>query len=606
MKLNFYILLISIIFTGALQAEDEIKIHTEVATESIFMGEAFIFNILVSGSDEVKAPDTIKFSNFSHKLLNSTPVSEGDKKGYIIRYQLMALTSGNLTIKPISFQVKGIDHSSQELKVKVQKPASHEGLKLAIHLSQKEAYVGQPITATFTWYTNLPLYAFRAVDLKIPLLEHRSFKNLTPRDSAKPGSNNSIGLPVSNTRIIAKRGREKIGEVEFEFLRFNKIIIPTETGKIKIAAPRLLCSFVEPPLKTIKTHRNRHWKPIYPSFFNNDFFDKKVDEKYLKFLTEGTPLEIDVLPLPIAGQPKDFYGIVGKCEISTSCDKEETEAGSPISLKVTFSQHPYPEVLEMPALARQLPFKQNFAIPAQGSLGYIKNGQKTFSQSLRPLRAGVTAIPAVRVPYFDPQTKKYGVATSEPLTIKVTEAQKITAFDADFSADTQLKNKIEENPEGIRHNNMSMDILASEKISNLWLLTLIIPPLAFAFFYLLTARQRLLMNDPAKAHARFAFKNFKAAITNGKTRSDIKKLENVLRTYFSTKLNISAEAHTGAELQQMLQEKLSSADLEQISSIYTAFDTQRYSTKSCDTDIVQLQQQISLFIQTINKKISHV
>ena len=260
----------------------------------------------------------------------------------------------------------------------------------------------------------------------------------------------------------------------------------------------------------------------------------------------------------------------------------------------------------MPALAAQLPFKQNFAIPAQGSLGYIKDGQKTFRQSLRPLRAGVTAIPAVRVPYFDPQTKKYGVAISAPLPIKVTEAQKVTAFDADFSGDIQLKNEIEENPEGIRHNNMSMDILTSEKTNNFWLLTLIIPPLAFALFYLLTARQRLLLNDPAKAGSHFAFKKFKAAITNAETKSNIKKLENVLRIYFSTKLNISAEAHTGTELQQLLQEKLSRADLEQISNIYTAFDTQRYSTKSSDTDIAQLQQQISLFIQTINKKISHV
>ena len=322
MKLNLYILLISITFTGALQAEDEIKIHTEVATKSLFMGEAFIFNILISGSDEVKAPNNVKFPQFSHKLLNNTAVSEGDKKGYIMRYQLMALTSGDLTIPPISFQVKGIDHSSQELKITVQKPASHQGLKLAIHLSQKEAYVGQPITATFTWYSSLPLYAFKAVDLKIPLLDHRSFKNYTPINAAKPGSNNSIGLPVSNTRIIAQRGHEKIGEVEFEFLRFEKIIIPTKAGKIKIAAPRLLCSYVEPKQQTEQTHRNRHWVPHYPSFFNNDFFDKKVDEKYLKFLTEGTPLEINVLPLPLEGQPKDFYGIVGKCEIATSCDKE--------------------------------------------------------------------------------------------------------------------------------------------------------------------------------------------------------------------------------------------------------------------------------------------
>ena len=296
--------------------------------------------------------------------------------------------------------------------------------------------------ATFTWYTTLPLYAFKAVDLQVPIMQHPSFRILQSRNEPSPNDKNAIGLPVSQNRIIALRGVSKIDEVEYEFLRFQRIVVPQTPGEFDLGASRLLATF---PEKLKKPSHQKRWRPTYPSFFNNNFFDSEVSGSVKKLMCIAGKLNLQVKPLPEADKPSDFYGLVGKVEMEVSADKVVLEAGSPINLNIKLSGHSFPEALELPKIENQLPFTSAFKILPNKRLGEIINDTKSFVRTIRPIDIDIKSIPPIRIPYFDPETQKYGLAQNKAISINVTPASELTAFDAIIQGDNKLKNNVEEN-----------------------------------------------------------------------------------------------------------------------------------------------------------------
>ena len=578
--------------------ENPIQVIAHVDAKSFYMAEEFFYTVLVSGSDEVKAPLIENLSHFGVHKLGEEALTKNGKKGYAIRYKLVPHEAGDLEIPASSVLVGGELYETEALAIKVEKAVAFPGLILDIHLSQKQAYVGEPILATFTWYSSIPLYGFKAVDLKIPLLENYAFGNLIAQGSPLPGEKNTIGLPVSNTRVITKRGQKTVNGENYEFLQFRKVIIPRIAGEFEIEGARLLCSYVH-PTNTGKGRRN--WQPMYPSFFNNNFFESEVQGKFEKFLAESKPVAITILDLPTEGKPDDFYGIVGKTSLKVTAEPTTVEEGAPISLELQLGENKFLEVLELPNLIEQKAFKHSFSVPKRESLGSIENKLKLFRRTLRPLRTDVKFIPAIRIPYFDPQTKTYGVAQNEPIDITVLPAQTVTAFDADLAGGAILKNQVEANKDGIRQNQLK-DVLKSDTLSGFYLLAFLLPPGVFALFYFLTYQQRLERRDPEKARRLSAYKNF---MRQGSSK-DLLNFESLVRQYFADKLNLVAGAHVYDDLEWRLKSVLNQAELNELSALYNHFDQQHFSPSPCEVSVNELAGRSKNLIKAINGRLKHV
>ncbi|MDD7985411.1 BatD family protein [Lentisphaera marina] len=600
---NLFIIVL-LLFSSLIQAEetavesDPIKVHATSSTNTYFLGEQFFLDIMLMGSDTVSPFEVNELTSFQHTIISQKPIQVQNEKAYHIRLALLPIKSGELTIPSQTVMIADKSYETQELVINVKRPEMSSEIKLDVQLSNTDVFVGEPILATVTWYTALPLYAFKAVDIEIPVLQNASFRVLNSKNEPNPNDKNAIGLPVSQNRIIALRGSTKIGEKEYEFLRFQRVIIPLSAGSFELGEARLLSVF---PNKLKTTQQQKRWRPTYPSFFNNNFFDNEVNNSDVKkLMCLSSELSLKVKELPSAGRPSDFYGLVGKVDLTVKADKVVLESGSPIKLEIDLANHAFPEILELPQLDQQLPFTQNFKLLPNKRIGELRQDGKKFERTLRPIDTDVKTIPTIRIPYFDPSTQTYEVAQSEAIAINVSAASELTAFDAIIQGPNKLKNHLEENPDGIRHNNLSNSILKNDPLVSSWIWAFLIPPALFLIFYQATAYSRLLITNPARAHAIRSYRNFKS---KAKAKSN-DELNRQLQDYFAQRLQLTSGAIISSDLKELLSSHISPEDFQELSTILDSLKIQRFA-KDHDSNIEldQLIQRSQRIIRLIERRL---
>ncbi|MCM8541087.1 MAG: BatD family protein [Lentisphaeraceae bacterium] len=597
----------SLLFVGQAYSQDKLKptVQAQVSAQSFYMGQAFSYTILIDGSNKVKPPLINHIPGFALKKTEERPLKSIEKPGFVIRYDLIPLQKGTLTIPEISIDVNGKEYLTQVIKIDAKQPKAHPGLKLSVLVSQNEVYVGEPFLLTFVWESEIPLYTLKAVDVKLPIFRNPAFRSILPFNAASGGSKDTIGLPVSDVRMICSHEILVKGDRRFEILKFKNVVIARYAGEFEIDPATLLCSFIPPSPKEMNFQRSKNWKPNYPSYFNNDFFEKTGDVLYEKYIANSNGLKIKVKDLPVDGKPDDFYGIVGKCEVSATADAVIIEAGAPLHLSVKISGYDFPSTLKMPNFSKLSTFNRNFSIPQQKSNGEYEGADKIYTQTLRPLRTDVSTIPPVRIPYFDPQTGTYNVAQSKEIPITVKPAGKVTAFDAELSSEANLKNRLLNSPQGIRHNKLDINIMskASTKPLTLILWSLLVPTLLYVVFYISTADHRMKIADPNKYTSKKAYSAF-----SKKPATDIKALESNVRNYFADKLCIVADAHTIQEVLVSIKEKtdLSKEDIATLKNLYGSFTLNRFTNEGLNTDLSTLKASAEELIKSLDRRISHV
>ena len=353
----------------------------------------------------------------------------------------------------------------------------------------------------FTWTSRVSLNGVRALDLLLPMLTDSRLKAHLPQKPTDAKDPQSIGLPVGSTRIIA-RYDELPGDPPQSRIRFRRVLVPHEPGTYYFAPSTLLCSYFEPKDQRFRGAR-------YPSYFNNDFFDHDLKGEFERLLTRSEPLALTVDPLPAAGRPDSFDGIVGEFSIQAEATPQVLTTGEQVTLTLRATGHPFPQVLELPALASRRALPHSFAIPRERAHPRIENGIHTIRQSLRPLRANLPAIPPLRFSFFDPETGQYGEAATEAIPLTVSEAAKVTSFDAQLNAGSPLKNRVQPTPPGITHNRTGPQVLDPQtppgslaRSGKFWIPVLILPPLLCALgIGILSRRRREARDPPPPGHA---------------------------------------------------------------------------------------------------------
>jgi len=592
--------LIFIFVSNAQEAKEPI-VQAQVSAKSFYMGQSFTYTILVDGSNKVKPPYLNKVPGFAVKKLEERALSSANKTGYVLRYDMIPLESGKLTIPSFPVEVNGKAFETEEIAINAQKPEAHPGLKLSILVSQNEVYVGEPFLMTFIWESEIPLFTLKAVDVKLPLLQESAFRSILPFNASAGGSKGTIGLPVSNIRMICSHEIFQKDQKRAEILKFQKVVIPRYSGEFELNPATLLCSFIPPENTKTKNQKNRNWRPSYPSYFNNDFFEQTGDVVYKRYVATSNKVSIKVKDLPIDGKPDDFYGVVGKCEVNTKVSSVVVEAGAPLHVDINISSFDFPATLKLPDLSKLSTFNRNFSIPKSKSSGEYEGSTKKFTQTLRALRTDVTAIPPVRVPYFDPKTGTYNVAQSKEIPITVKPAGKVTAFDAELSSETNLKNRLLNSPHGIRHNSLETQKMSQSSMSlpTKVLCALLIPLVLFIGFLVLTSNHRQKIHNYNAFKAKKAKSNFYSSST-----SDISLLEKATRKYFADKLNLTADAHTTEDLYKQI--NLPKEAKEKIKEIYEAFNHHRFNEEKPQADIAHLKSKVEEVIQDVEGELKNV
>ena len=404
----------------ALNAEDKSTdkghsfAHIVIDSNEVQLGQPFEIVLLVEAIEGLVKADFSALVDFSTRFVSSKPRLSARGVRYELHYVFVAKRSGKLQLPAIEVSVGNEMLATQEVVLRVLEPEQTDALGLDISLSKEQCYVGEALEVTVTWRISVDPSRVKGVDLTIPILNDKRFDVFDRALAIDPSSKGAVGMPVGNRRVIAKGSTHKIGASEFSTLTFTKVLVPRQTGIIEIEKGSVYCT-IEADQTTHQRQRNQ-----YPSYFNNDFFERDVEGKYKRYYAVSEVSRLEVKELPERGRPAGFYGLVSAgIEVSVNAKSLQVEVGTPMTIEVRMRARECIENLELRPLYKQPALAVDFAIPRQRSPFVYDKGAKVFTQSLRPLRGDVETIGIIKVPYFDTDMGEYRVARSRPVAIEV-------------------------------------------------------------------------------------------------------------------------------------------------------------------------------------------
>ncbi len=494
-----------------------------------YVGTTVTATIVVPGAISRPAIDLGPIRDFEAVLFDSGPLPDSTgTNGMVLRLNLLPKKPGALRLPPLTVMGPVGRQVTVPASITVEEPEPASDMSLTATLSEQKCYVGQPVTLEIGWTFAGRIGGIYAVDLRVPILDNQDFKHRdffsVPKDFGAP-----IGMPVGNTRVI--------GGAFGRTIRMRKIIVPQKAGTFKIPPAALLCS-------VLRNATDSRMGFAYAPQYDNQFFADADKASAERLYVRSDPIRLEVLPLPAAGKPAGFSGIVGAFALQAGIEPATVREGEPLTMTLRAGGHPYVEVLDLPAF-RELPgFRGRFRIPAERAVPTLQETnhglEKTFRQSFRPVSTGVDKVPAIAISYFDPATATYGVATTPAMPIAVLPHSVANGFDAVLSDGSRLQNLLVPRPLAMGPNFAVAELSQHPPKSwiqtpGAWWVALVLPPLNFALILRATRRRRWRRRDPKLARAWWAYSDFKRAT---RRTNDPSVLDHALRQYLSDRLGI--------------------------------------------------------------------
>jgi len=454
-------------------------------------------------------------------------------------YYLQPQQVGSFTIGPASVQIGGKTYRSNRASLQVVRPADQGGdargpIFLEAELSAPSVYVEEQAVYTLKLFLRKNV---RDIGLDLPENQNLAFKQL-----AKPAEYRS-------------RRRDK----EYNVLEVRYAVVPSKTGVYAIEPARMSMTVLEP-------RGGSRLSPFNDPFFKDPFSAFTTGRP----LTVAAPaLQLDVRPLPAAGKPADFSGLVGSFKMWSKLDPADLKTGESATLTVSVSGrgnvNRIPD-LKIPELDHiKVYADQPVLEPTQDLEGL--GGTKTMKWALVPEKEGRLAVPPVAVSYFDTQSHAYKTLSTSAYTLAVRRGkeEKIAVAAAEnkgSAGEGAVKHAVEELGRDIFPVHAGLqDFRAADGLQlGAWLLTAMF---ALPFIIYLAALcgfklRRSAVAGQAEINAKKAARRFRRHYGRGEVSAA--GLLELIRDYFNDRFGLSYGALTSAELVEILSARGISAD----------------------------------------------
>jgi hypothetical protein len=141
-----------------------------------------------------------------------------------------------------------------------------------------------------------------------------------------------------------------------------------------------------------------------------------VRRSEVTLLAQMSPVR--ALDLP-PGRPPNFTGAVGSFEISAALPDQTFRVGEPTELKMIVRGQGSFARLSLAGLSATDDFN-TYGVPSTFTPGPMPTaGEKIFTQTIAPRRAGELTIPALTLAYFDPGERRYVTRRTAPMNVTV-------------------------------------------------------------------------------------------------------------------------------------------------------------------------------------------
>ncbi len=591
-----------------------------VERTDLFVGEAFIFQIQVSGSESPEKPVmshladfTVEFrggqqnSSRSISIVNGK-ITQNVREGYFFSYQLTPKRAGRLQIPSITVSEGGRSTHTKPVVINARKPAETDDFKLRLKLSRNLCYVGEPVTLTVTWYIGKDVKTF---NFALPLLNDDTFHFADPEVDMQSGKK-LYRIRLGDDEAIGEKGRGRIGDRDYATITFKKILIPTRSGNVAIKPATVTCS----ALVGYEKRRSTFQDDFFSDFLNDDFFGRSRRGVYRTVAVPSNPLSLRVSDLPAEGRPDNFAGHVGEYRIEARATPTEVSVGDPITLTLSLSGAEYLEHVKLPRLSQQPVLVRDFKIPQERATAEVSGKSKIFTQTIRALKQGVKEIPSIELPYFDTQTNTYRVARTEPIPLIVKETRVVTMFDAEGIAEqVPLGSEIETWRKGIAFNYEDMSVIEHQRSgplswfrSPLWICLVLGTPVFYFFLFTGAGIVRRRNKDPMKARARKAFgtlaKSLKEARGSSSVDNTCNMVQDAFRQYLGDKLCMPKGALTFNDVSDTLAVRgVDQGTLDRLKALFETCEAGSYAGNAGISDAASLAAQGVRLSKDLEKKL---
>ncbi|MDT8447500.1 MAG: BatD family protein [bacterium] len=404
----FFLLLATLFWAQPLWAQ--VRVQADLPADKLVVGDEMMISLRVENADNSARLELPQVKGLTLRQMGPPSTSSQTTviNGQMTRYTgltfavgLSADQPGQYRIPPIMVVYQGQSYPSQAVVIEAVQGRDLGAISLKMEVDHQRIYLGQPLVVSLTWdvLESLEDYAFR-----VPLLYDKDQLNLrlAPLD------------PSAKT----------------EELRLEKFKVAFESTDLGPTGTRYRTGFRLFPQKTgTFLIPAVHVKALVPrgQTFTRDFFGRlqRRPQTQPAYASAG-PIRVEVLPLPQAGRPADFKGAVGEFKIEADAAHRSYQVGEPIELKLRIWGDGDLTKIERPQLKGFRPafdFRENLAP------GDLADDSLIFTQQLSAQEPGEKTLPAVELPFFNPQTGRYEVARSEPIHLKISAAEELKAQD---------------------------------------------------------------------------------------------------------------------------------------------------------------------------------
>lgn len=552
------------------------------------LGEAFILTVSIEGVRDAdpEAPQVPGLVVRQQGVSESTMFNNGHRVSELqVSYAVYPQQAGDFTIPSFKVQVDGKQEASLPLKLKV-RPAGQAANGAPATNGQPSQ--GQPQGAPGQTQAGKPAAKSKVQDTGGVFLEREC-------DKTSP----YVGQQVVCTVRVFHRGNlnggQRIMESTPEFRRFNlegekrsqrlvngqryavielkEIIVPTKPGRLELP-PYTIDARV-----LTWSKKNNPLDKFFDNFGGGVFnFDLAfTEEKNVTVKSDATPF--DVRPLPEAGRPPGFGGLVGAYQMQTAVSRRQLPAGETLTVTVTVSGDGLTDVLADPTLpfgqlGKVYADKPEYKEETSPTTGI--HSKKTFKVALVPANPGTFSLGKVEVPTFDPKKGSYVTLSADlgQIIVDPGKAEEKSVVIGKAAAGETAKETVKELGKDLLGLHRNADLTAQQTITksfSLFLFLFGIAPSSLAFLALgwLTYRSRRGYDVAGQRRAQ-ALRRYREAAGKALTEIDAGHIEpglglayRAFKDYLGDKVNLHGSSLAAREVDTLLGRLGATAELKQ-------------------------------------------
>lgn len=521
-------------FVPAARAQSTIEVKASFNQAVCYLGDEITFEIAVTNSDSVEPPDlsgvpgaAFAFRGTSDESRTMVSIINGRRREeqtrrLVMRWTVTPNDLGTLVIPSMLVRVdSGQVVRTPEASIRVLEPERDTRDVVRVRTDSTVLYLNQPTRVTVSWLltADIEFFSFRASKAEDGL-------EIRPEQRPRQGRDQRPRIEIFGGEAIGALGYDTLDGKRVRSLEFDLMVIPTKTGPLSLG-------------------------PIVVSY------DERVDRRSSRrMIASSKPIVFDVRTLPTKGRPATFDGLLGTHDIEVRADRDSVSVGDPILLEATiYGPEPMAGVRGGPDLSKIPGFTDKFRLSSdgwtfrQGS----RQGERTFTTTVRVTDPDTTEIPAIPLAFFDPGEGEYRVAMSDPIPLTVRDVREITAADAVVSSalPSISREPLTATDAGVWAIDRGPGVLASaDPMSDGWwkkpglLAAVCAPPVLFALMAAMALRRRGSADEAARRRKR-ALKVARRALARGDAAEAV-------RGYLADVFGASRAAITGADGERLL------------------------------------------------------